>query len=263
MKVISKGRVIKRGVLLYRKVRYRKGHGVHSPFVFRFITKVIDERASYYCLHDIEQTRKRVSSSRETFQFPVINNPDKDTSLPAKSIVHKLVLKPRSGGLLMRTTNFLNPQTTIQIGCTAGFSSLYLSGFSATAKLTVLEKNSNRCSFAHFIFKKHGRKDIDLIEGQYHETLLPNLNKAGSIDLIYLDSHNTPAENRYTLEQCLPYIHEKSALIIAGIKSSDEMKKFWKEVCNKEEISISIDVYEFGIAFFNKKLYKRNYIVSF
>ena len=41
-------------ILFYRFLRHRKGFGVHSPFAFSFITKVIDERCGYYCYQDIE-----------------------------------------------------------------------------------------------------------------------------------------------------------------------------------------------------------------
>ena len=34
-------------ILFYRFLRHRKGFGVHSPFAFSFITKVIDERCGY------------------------------------------------------------------------------------------------------------------------------------------------------------------------------------------------------------------------
>ena len=35
-------------ILFYRFLRHRKGFGVHSPFAFSFITKVIDERCGDY-----------------------------------------------------------------------------------------------------------------------------------------------------------------------------------------------------------------------
>ena len=31
-----------------RKIRHRKGYGVHSPFAYGLITKVIEEKSGYY-----------------------------------------------------------------------------------------------------------------------------------------------------------------------------------------------------------------------
>lgn len=38
---------------LFYRLRYRKGHGVHSPFVYNLITKVIEEKAPYYAFEQI------------------------------------------------------------------------------------------------------------------------------------------------------------------------------------------------------------------
>jgi len=48
MRIIPKANTLRKGILLYRGIRYRKGFGVHSPFVFNLITKVIEERCQYY-----------------------------------------------------------------------------------------------------------------------------------------------------------------------------------------------------------------------
>ena len=60
MRIIPKANTLRKGILLYRGIRYRKGFGVHSPFVFNLITKVIEERCQYYSFYDIELIRKQL-----------------------------------------------------------------------------------------------------------------------------------------------------------------------------------------------------------
>lgn len=262
MKIISRGKFFKRGILLYRKVRYRKGHGVHSPFAFNFITKVIDERAAYYCEDAIELTRKKISYPEQRFRLPVGDGP-KEEELSIQAILKKRAIKPKNGALLMRMANYFKPRTILQVGETAGFSSLYLSSYSSEAQVVVLEEQPARAALCRTVFEKHKATNIQLREGAYRDTLPITLNETTRVDFVYLDFANSVELNTYVIEQCLPHLHDRSVLVVAGIKTSKEKKEFWKQLCFRPEVSVTVDVYEFGIAFFDKKLYKRNYIVSF
>lgn len=70
MQIIPKANTLRKGVLLYRGIRYRKGFGVHSPFVFNLITKVIEERCQYYSFYDIELIRKQLLFQNGEIAYP-------------------------------------------------------------------------------------------------------------------------------------------------------------------------------------------------
>lgn len=70
MRIIPKANTLRKGILLYRGIRYRKGFGVHSPFVFNLITKVIEERCQYYSFYDIELIRKQLLSKMTRSLIP-------------------------------------------------------------------------------------------------------------------------------------------------------------------------------------------------
>lgn len=262
MKTIAKGKLVKRSILLYRKVRYRKGHGVHSPFAFNFITKVIDERASYYCEEAIELTRKKICYPARQVCLPDIKN-GKELVLPIREVVDKMGIKPKNGALLMRMTNYFKPRNILQVGEAVGFSSLYLAAYASDVRVVVLEEHAARAALCRSVFEKHQASNISLREGAYNDTLPEALAEMGSVDFVYLDFLNSTELNSYVVNQCFPCLHDQSVLVVAGIKSSKDKEAFWKQLRFRPEVRVTVDVYEFGIVFFNKKLYKRNYIVSF
>lgn len=57
--------------------------------------------------------------------------------------------------------------------------------------------------------------------------------------------------------------NEKSVFVAAGIHRTSRAAADWKAVCADELSIVTFDLYEVGIAFFNKKYNKQNYIVSF
>src|SRR5436190_14350862 len=41
-----------------------KGHGIHSPFVFEFITQVLNDIREYYCYSTIEKLRQQLQQDK-------------------------------------------------------------------------------------------------------------------------------------------------------------------------------------------------------
>ena len=77
MQILPKVNTLRKGSLLYRSIRYRKGFGVHSPFVFNLITKVIEEKCSYYSFYDIELLRKQLLFREGEITYPDRQNKGK------------------------------------------------------------------------------------------------------------------------------------------------------------------------------------------
>lgn len=80
MQILPKVNTLRKGSLLYRSIRYRKGFGVHSPFVFNLITKVIEEKCSYYSFYDIELYVSSYYSRKE--RSPIQTGRTKETKDP-------------------------------------------------------------------------------------------------------------------------------------------------------------------------------------
>lgn len=98
-----------------RKLLHRKGHGVHSPFVFNFIIRVIEEKARYYAYDKIEEEYKK---SRQQARVE-----SKQKPLPLK--YYKL---------LYRVANRVKPRTILECGNDNGV---------VTQTLALATKNKN------------------------------------------------------------------------------------------------------------------------
>lgn len=86
------------------RFRHRRGYGVHSPFAFNFITRVIFERAAYYKYAELRALEKRQRQEKG-----------------AAWLYEPLRVKR----LLFRLVNFSQPGTVVDAGRLAA-SSLYL-----------------------------------------------------------------------------------------------------------------------------------------
>ena len=263
MKILPRSNTIYKSLLLYRMIRYRKGHGVHSPFVFGLITKVIDVSHQFYCQKDIENTRKKSHTINQKILLRKKQNPGKFEEYTIGKVVKKEAITPRRGALLLRLTNYFKPKSILQIGVSSGISSLYLSSYTSSLNFTVLEKSPEMALVAERVFEEHNRQKIDVKVADYKDSLPAILKDDYLLDFVFINIANDVAENEYVFNQIVNHLHDSSVVVISGIKASAGMRSFWKKIIEHQDITVTVDLYSMGLIFFKKKLHKRNYIVSF
>jgi predicted O-methyltransferase YrrM len=245
MRILPKKDALRKSVLLYRRILRRKGYGVHSPFVYGLITKVIEERCPYYCFSDIELLRKRLLLQQET-----------------AGIVAREAVRPKQGALLFRLTHYFRSGNIVQIGAGAGLSTLYLTSYRQGVRCITLEKTPERAAVARWVYEKAARTPVDLRTGDY-QTLLPGiLEEMGTVDFVFFNTRRE-ASPASLFDICVKYAQADTVFVFEGIKNNRTMRRFWKTVCTHPEVTVTLDLYSMGIVLFNKKLHKRDYTVYF
>ena len=229
-------------ILLYRFLRYRKGFGVHSPFAFSFITKVIDERCGYYCYQDIELIRRQLIH--------------KGNKLAGKDIKHT------HGELLFRTVNYFKPKTLLQIGSPAGIASLYMTAYASDLKAIVLEKDASSAETTAWSLQKYHSK-ARLCAGDYEQTLPAALQELGQVDFVFFQAAQEKEKNRFYFEEAMKHIQPDTVFFLEGIRANQETRAFWKVFCNRKDVILTFDLYQIGIVIFQPRFYKKNYVVYF
>ena len=64
-------------------------------------------------------------------------------------------------------------------------------------------------------------------------------------------------------EQVVNYAGNMCIFVLEGICATPETQSFWKQVVNDVRCNVTFDLYYCGIVFFDKKLFKTNYIINF
>lgn len=71
------------------------------------------------------------------------------------------------------------------------------------------------------------------------------------------------AGSEAVLEAALQQTDDHTLFIIEDIGYNDTAKRMWQKLIESDLTSVSYDLYYLGIAFFDRKRYKNNYIVNF
>ena len=85
-----------------------------------------------------------------------------------------------------------------------------------------------------------------------------------ALGLVFFDgNHRKDATLRY-FNQCLEKANEDSIFIFDDIHWSEEMQDAWKEIKAHPQITLALDVFQFGICFFRKeKLAKEEFLLRY
>lgn len=246
-----------------------KGHGIHSPFVFDFITKVLNDKAVYPAYDKVESLRKRLLNDKtilEIEDFGAGSSVAK-TNLPAgqagqRSIafIAKHAAKSKKWGqLLFRMVKYYQPKTILELGTSLGITTSYLSLAKSDAKLITMEGACEIAKVAKQNFRTLELQHVELIEGNFDDKLSSIIYQLSSIDFAFIDgNHRREPTERY-FQELLSKINNDSILVFDDIHWSREMEAAWDTIKKHPAVSCSIDLFFIGIIFFRKEFKEKQY----
>ncbi len=165
--------------------------------------------------------------------------------------------------MLHRIVNYLDLNNLLELGTSFGISTAYISSSSTNKKCITLEGCENTAAIAKQTFAELNLTNIEIITGDIDNTIHIALNKLSAVDFVFIDAnHSFHATTKY-FELILPKLSEKAVVVFDDIYWSKEMKQAWEKIKENEQVTSTIDLYHFGIAFLNPDLHKQNYKIRF
>lgn len=233
-----------------------KGHGIHSPFVFAFITEVLNDDRNFYAFPGIEIQREWLLNDSETLlieDYGAGSRVAKPSLRRIKDIASSSLKPKKFSQLLFRIVDHYAPDTILELGTSLGITTSYLASARISSKVITLEGASAVANKAKEQFAKLGLENIRLVEGNFDHTLKTTLAEIGKVDLAFIDgNHRYEPTVRY-YRDLLPYLHEYSILIFDDIHWSREMEQAWEEIQKDPSVTLSIDLFFIGLVFFRKE----------
>jgi len=245
-------------------VSNKRGHGIHSPFIYQFVKEVIDSKDHYYIFQSIESLRAKLLLTEQKIAVTDLGAGSKTTKNANRSIqsIAKSALKPKKQAqLLFRVAKFFQSKVSLELGTSFGLSSLYLSQYNSTNQLYTIEGCPNIAKVAQLNFEKLKVKNIHSIVGDFSEQLPAILKKLKTVDLVYFDGNHTEEATLNYFETCFPYIHNETIFIFDDIYWSKGMTAAWKKIKADTRVKVTVDTYYYGFVFFRKEQPKEDFTV--
>jgi predicted O-methyltransferase YrrM len=237
-------------------------NNMHSPFVYEFMQQVLYDRRTFYAYAEIENVRKKLLQSHQALSF-IDFGACSNSGLPViktiSSILRKSSSTPKKAQLLFRIAGYYKCIKIIELGTNMGISAMYLASSGANTKVVTIEGAKELAEIARSNATTLGMQNIEILEDVFENALPLALQKFGKADLVYFDGNHRKEATLAYFYEVLPHLHEKSILIFDDIYWSAEMKEAWLEIRTNPSVTITIDLFYFGLVFFRKELSKQHF----
>ncbi|MBP7400320.1 MAG: class I SAM-dependent methyltransferase [Chitinophagales bacterium] len=242
-------------------------YDVHSPFLFDFITHVLNDNRYFNAFGEIEAVRKHLLKNTSVIEIEDLGAGSKKlhaTKRKISDIAKTSLTNEKFGKLLFRIVNHYSPHHILELGTSLGISALYLAKAKSTSTVTTLEGSKAISHIAHQVFEQTHTENIQLITGNFSDTLPQLLSESYHPDLVYIDGNHRMKPTLDYFNTCLESANENCILILDDIHWSSEMEQAWNEIKHHPQSRLTVDLFYKGIVFTQKELLtKQNVSIRF
>lgn len=256
---------------LQQLIRYtltRKGpHGLHSPFVYELMTKVIRDKSSHHGYEKIVKARKSMFANRNLIETVDFGSGAGSKAFSTYRIRVNKLAKMRTSRLvyyklLHRLAAFYKPEYLLEFGTSTGLSAVSLASGNPQGQMISMEGCASVANIASGIFERLHINNIEISIGNFNHSLAANLERLPYLDLVFFDGNHRKEPTLDYFHHCLAKVREGSIFIFDDIHWSPGMNEAWDIIRQHPEVPISVDLYQFGIIFFRKGIEKQHFVLS-
>ena len=173
----------------------KNAHGVHSPFVYKFITELLENSDDgYYQFKELDEVRMELRKNQaiiEITDFGAGSKIFKDNKRKISDIAKHGISKKKYSELYFKLVNFTNAQFILELGTSLGLNTLYLAKANSKATVYTIEGCAELAKFAGDLFAKQNAKNIFLVNETFEKALPTRLKEIPQLDFLYVDgNHN-------------------------------------------------------------------------
>jgi len=257
-------------VLRYLKylifARHGKGHGIHSPFVYRLITETFRHEPDKEIIKRIRNIRRKLMTDVRTVSVIDLGSGSrkmKSNIRKVSEIARYAAVPEKYGLLLFNLSKEYGSPLIVELGTSLGISSMYLAAASPEVPVYTIEGCGDLAELACQNIREAGIKNIRVMNGSFDE-MIPLIKEMNvSPGLVFIDGdHKKDSVVRYFMDFA-GISNSNTLIVIDDISISEEMAEAWELIKKHEKVTATIDLYRMGFVFFREGITLLHYMIRY
>jgi predicted O-methyltransferase YrrM len=244
-----------------------KGHGIHSPFVFELVTRVLNGDKDQQVYSEIENIRTQLLQDNSILtveDFGAGSRVIGTKQRMVKQIAQTSLKSKKYSQLLHRMVRSYQPSTILEIGTSLGITTSYMAKAKPDANIITMEGATSIASVAQQNFDALNISNIQPVLGNFDETLSSTLAGLQTVDLAFIDGNHRYEPTISYFQQILKKSNNYTIIILDDIYWSSEMEHAWQWVKDHDQVRLTIDLFAIGIVVLRPEiLHKQHFRIRY
>lgn len=229
------------------KLKAQTKHGIHSPFVFDFITNCTTIKLPKEFQAHYRVLRQKTKQRRDKISVSDFGAGSKrlGRERSIRKIYQTATTKGVYANLLYQITQHYKPKHILELGTSLGFGSIMLASGNQESQLHTVEACYATLELAKENFASFNLKNIHT----YHSTFQEFFQRENlpTFDLVYIDGHHEGTALKQYLQSLQAYTHDDTIFIIDDIIWSADMNQTFNELIASDRYHVTMDLFRWGL----------------
>ncbi len=235
-------------------------HGVHSPFIYNFVTKCLYDKTNYDAYSKLSDYRNVLSRNNDTIEITDFGSGSrvfKSNTRTIRAIAKNSGTPIKRTKLFYRLTHYFKPKSTLELGTSLGIATHAMALGYPENEITSIEGCPKISAYTKSQLATSEIENIVVKTGAF-KIALPKL-KEKSFDLIFFDGHHNKDATIAYFESLLPLAHNESLFVFDDIYWSKGMTEAWDYIKAHHSVTVTVDCFHLGFVFFRKEQVKEHF----
>lgn len=210
------------------RARRRKGHGIHSPYVYHLVSEVLFNKHPYYCFETLKS----------------LHAEDKGNH--------------RFGQILFKLATDARSTQALYIGCNDSPDLAYLAKVGTKLQVKAIALDKNAFSLAQALNASLQTESLSVVPAFDQVNFLRQLAEIPQLDLVVFRPIPDQATLSLMMEACLKICHHKSVFVV-NQPLDKAMAACWSQAKKNEAVTAILESSQFGLLTFRPDLEKKQY----
>lgn len=246
---------------------HRKGHGIHSPFVYYLVSRVLRNKCDRDIVLYVEKIRKKMIHDTRIITINDLGAGSSRKSSGNKRKVSEIAryssLPEKYGIILSGMAKEFGMPGIIELGTSVGLSAMYMALSCPDSMLYTVEGCKETAKIAAENFDQAQIKNINMLNGSFDECLPEILDSCKTPGLVFIDGDHRKEPLLKYFRMIADRSGSHTVVIIDDIFLSKEMEQAWKEIKLHSKVTVTLDIFRMGIVFFREGINNNHFVVRY